>query len=567
MTITTGAMATGQERRTTAWDAAVKELRAGLPAWQAAPLEERIALLREMRRRVGQEAAGFVAASSAAQSLGSHGTWVTEHWSTLFVMAQAARSLERVLGRIAEGRDPLPPRAVRRRPDGQVVVDVFPVGWDERLLFAGYRAEVWMPPGRSVEQVRAGAAAAYRGAGFDRPGVALLLAAGNVASLVVTDVLHLLYGEGCVVAVKMNPVLGYARPAMERILAPFVTRGWVRFVHETVQAGEYLAAHPGIDRIHMTGSAATYNALVWGVGDDAARNRAAATPLLDKPFTAELGGVAPLIVVPGPWSQGDLRRQADRIVYAKLFNCGHVCASPQVLVLPDGWPLAEPLLDEIRVLMREAEPREPYYPGSQARVGRALADQPHAEPLLGPNHRVLVTGLDPADDSSLFRDEVFADLLGVVRLPGRTVEAYLTEATRFANERLAGTLATTMLVDPVTAKDHAWALDRAVADLRYGAIGINEWAIMSINFGYGTWGGFPGHTPQAIGSGIGTVANAFQLREPQKTVLTYAFRPRLKPLTSVTNRTAGTTIRRVLAYWTSDDLRHLPAAAASAIRG
>jgi hypothetical protein len=100
-------------------------------------------------------------------------------------------------------------------------------------------------------------------------------------------------------------------------------------------------------------------------------------------------------------------------------------------------------------------------------------------------------------------------------------------------------LATTLLVDPVPARDHVSALDRAVA----------------------------GHTPDAIGSGTGTVGNAFQLREPQKTVLSYAFRPRIKPLTSVTNRTAGTTLRRALAYWTTADLRHLPAATASAIRG
>ena len=104
---------------------------------------------------------------------------------------------------------------------------------------------------------------------------------------------------------------------------------------------------------------------------------------------------------------------------------------------------------------------------------------------------MLITGLDPADDSCLFHDEVFADLLCVVRLPGSTVDAHLAEATRFANDRLAGTLAATLLVDPVTATDHASALDRAVADLHYGAIGINEWAVMSLDVGYGTWGGSP----------------------------------------------------------------------------
>ena len=67
--------------------------------------------------------------------------------------------------------------------------------------------------------------------------------------------------------------------------------------------------------MHLTGSAATYDALVWGTGPDAERRRASGQRLLDKPFTAELGGVNPLIVAPGRWTRHDLRRQADRIAF------------------------------------------------------------------------------------------------------------------------------------------------------------------------------------------------------------------------------------------------------------
>ena len=75
------------------------------------------------------------------------------------------------------------------------------------------------------------------------------------------------------------------------------------------------------------------------------------------------------------------------------------------------------------------------------------------------------TDLDPADQCSLFSDEVFADVLGVVRLPAPDVATYLQAATEFANNALAGTLAATILIDPATAKEHAQALDRAVEDL------------------------------------------------------------------------------------------------------
>ncbi|WP_414687825.1 hypothetical protein [Mycobacterium sp.] len=41
----------------------------------------------------------------------------------------------------------------------------------------------------------------------------------------------------------------------------------------------------------MTGSAAASDAIVWGTDDQAAARKANNTPILDKPITAELGGV------------------------------------------------------------------------------------------------------------------------------------------------------------------------------------------------------------------------------------------------------------------------------------
>ena len=368
--------------------------------------------------------------------------------------------------------------------------------------------------------------------------MALLLAAGNLPCLPGMDALTLLFQRRCTVAMKLNPVNAYLRPFLERIFADFTAAGWLRFVDGGAEVGQYLAHHPGIDRIHMTGSAATYNALVWGVGDQADHNRAAGTPLLSKPFDAELGGVNPLIVVPGKWGGQDIRRQADRIVFSRLFNSGHACTSTQVLVLAEGWDQAEQLLDAIRDLMRTLEPRTPYYPGTEAKVARAIAGQPESEALIEPDRRFLVTDLDRADQCSLFSDEVFADVLGVVRLPAPDVP-YLQAATEFANNALAGTLAATILIDPATAKEHARALDRAVEDLRYGLVGVNEWGGYQ-EFGVPTRGAFPGHTPQDIGSGVGVVNNAFLLPQPEKSVLTSWFRSPIKPFSTASHRTFPT---------------------------
>jgi acyl-CoA reductase-like NAD-dependent aldehyde dehydrogenase len=550
-------------------DAVVADLRAGLPTWVSLPLAERIELLRVARGRVGREADGIVAAGCAAQGIAEDSRWAADLWADLSPLPGHLSAFEEVLARVAAGREPLAAGAVHIRQDGQVVVDVAPATRKEHLLLGawGLRGQVWMQPGVDAVEVRASAARAYRGSGFDDPGVALVLGAGNAAFLPAGDILQMLIAQGCVVVVKLNPVNAFLRPFFERIFADFVERGWVRFVDGGAEVGQYLALHRGVDRVHMTGSAATYDALVWGVGDEAVRNRAAGRPLLVKPVSAELGGVSPMIVVPGSWSASDVRLQAGRITYAKLHNCGHICSAAQVLVLPEGWAQGDALLDEVRAMMRALPPRPPYYPGSAAKVARALAGQPRAEALLPPDRQWLVDGLDPDSDPSLFRDEVFADVLGVVRLPAPTVAGYLDAATDFANERLAGNLGATVLVDPGTARTEAAALDRAVRDLRYGAIGVNSWAVLAASLGYPTWGGFPGNTRENIGSGIGTMGNAFMLAEPQKSVVCAAFHPRIKPLDTASHLRQTALWQHLIQVQATEDLRAMPGLFAAALRG
>ncbi len=552
-----------------ALDRAVADLRSGLPTWVGLPLVERIALLRGVRRRLGREADGIVAAGCAAQGISGDDRWAADLWIDLSPLLNHLSAFEEVLGRVAAGREPLPADAVTTRPDGQVVVGAVPATRLDALMLGGWglRGEVWMQPGFGADDARASAARAYRGDGFDAPGVALVLGAGNAAFLPAVDVLHLMITRGCTVVIKLNPVNAYLRPFFERAFGDFVERGWLRFVDGGPEVGQYLAHHPGVDRVHMTGSAATYNALVWGTGDEAELNRATGRPLLDKPITAELGGVSPMIVVPGPWLSSDITVQADRIAYAKLHNCGHICAAAQVLVLPEGWPLADRLLDEVRALMRGLPPRRPYYPGSDHMVARALEGQSRAQALVAPDRRWLVEGLDPDSDDTLFSDEVFADVLGVVRLPAPTVPAYLDAATEFANQRLLGDLAATILVDPKTAQAEGAALDRAVAGLRYGAIGINGWAVMAGSFGYTTWGGFPGNTPADIGSGVGVIGNALMLAHPQKSVASAAFHPRIKPLDTASHRHPAALWRNLVRVNASEDLRAAPGLLIATLRG
>jgi acyl-CoA reductase-like NAD-dependent aldehyde dehydrogenase len=549
-----------------ALDAAVGKVRANLASWVALPVEEKAGLVHRLRGRFGDEAPGMVEAWRQAQGLDPDSFWMGDVWLGEAGLPILIRGWEATLTRLARHERLVPPKAVGQDGQGRITVGVLPRSGTDRLLLMGYSGRVRLQPGTTAVEVAAAGDALASGE-FPESGVTLLLAAGNFDCLPGMDALGLLLGHGCTVVMKLNPVNAYLRPALERIFVEFIDAGWLAIVEGGREVGAHLAQHPDVDRLHLTGSAATYDALVWGTGPDAERRRASGQRLLDKPFTAELGGVNPLIVAPGRWTRHDLRRQADRIAYGRLCNCGHFCAATQILILPDGWDQADQLLDDLRGFLRTLEPRTPYYPGSDTRVARALADQDHVETLGPDGRRYLVTGLDPDRDCSLFRDEVFADVLGVVRLPAPDVESYLARAVGFADEALTGSLGATLLVDPETEAHHRQAVTEAVAGLRYGFVGLNEHAGYTAAVPQLLWGAYPGNTPEAIGSGVGFTLNTLMLPRPEQSVLRAAFRDPVKPFYTATHKTRRPVFKAYMDWVASGDKpRKLPSIVLPALR-
>jgi hypothetical protein len=559
-------------------DLALEDLRSGAPGWADLPLRAKIAMLEALPPRIIDVAPRMVAAATEAKGIASTSAWVAEEWTTnIWVLVRAINTQILVLKRVLAGHEPVDADAVHTRPDGQVVVDVFPGTGYDRLLLNGYQAQVWIEPGVSAEQVRAEAAALYRGTDPGDPEVCLVLGAGNLGTITALDIIDQLYIRGNVCLVKMNPINEYLGPFYEHIFGEFISRGWLRLLYGGADVGGYLAHHPKVDTIHMTGSAATYDAIVWGPDDQAASRKANNTPLLDKPITGELGGVSPFIVVPGDWGPRDLRFQAEHIASTKLINSGHNCNATQVLVLPQDWPLAGQLIAEVRAVISNAEPRPPYYPGSEDKITNACVGMTGTEFLDGDHTRALITDIDAHSGASILTDEVFAGVLGIVRLPGKTVEQFLHNAVEFANDVLPGNLGAVIAIDPKTRKQNAQAFDDALAHLRYGAIGINTWTGMA--FALTTWGAFPGNTAQDIASGTGTVHNTFMLPRPQKAVVEIPFRPAPrslfngeltlspKPVFFITNKTAETTVRRLVGFLVHRNPIALPRIFLSALRG
>jgi hypothetical protein len=571
-------MNTTTMRDVPALDLALEDLRSGAQGWADLPLQAKIAMLEALPSKILDVAPRMVAAATEAKGIASTSAWVAEEWTTnIWVFAQAINTQILVLKRVLAGHEPVNADAVHTRPDGQVVVDVFPATRYDRLLLNGYKGQVWIEPGVSAEQTRAEAAARYRGTDPVDPEVCLVLGAGNLGAITALDIIDQLYIRGNVCAVKMNPVNEYLGPFYEHIFSEFISRGWLRVLYGGADVGGYLAHHPKVESIHLTGSAATYDAIVWGTDDQAASRKTTNTPLLDKPITGELGGVSPFIVVPGDWNQRDLRFHAEHIASTKLINSGHNCNATQVLVLPQDWPLADNLIAEVRAAISNAEPRPSYYPRSWDKITRAYRGMAGTEFLGGNPTRALITDVEPHSGASILTDEVFAGVLGIVRLPGKTAEQFLRNAVEFANDVLPGNLGAVIAIDPKTRKQNGRAFDDAVAHLRYGAIGINTWTGMA--FALTTWGAFPGNTAQDISSGTGVVHNTFMLPRPQKAVVDIPFRPAPrslfngeltlspKPVFFITNKTAQTTTRRLIRFLVHRNPIALPRILLSALRG
>jgi acyl-CoA reductase-like NAD-dependent aldehyde dehydrogenase len=249
-------------------------------------------------------------------------------------------------------------------------------------------------------------------------------------------------------------------------------------------------------------------------------------------MTSELGNVSPTIVVPGPWSDADVKFQAAHLATQKMHNGGFNCIAAQVVVLPEGWEQGPKLVDAVEQILGETPRRKAYYPGAGDRQRILVAPHPDAflvDQTADDNvPRTVIIGLDSAaSDEVCFQVEAFASVLAVTSLPGGDPGDYLERAIEFANTRLWGTLGANILVHPATIKALGSRFEDAIAKLRYGCIAINSWTGAGFLLAQASWGAFPGHTPDDIQSGIGVVHNSLLFDRPRRASSTSRSTPAL----------------------------------------
>ncbi|MGW4533503.1 aldehyde dehydrogenase family protein [Nocardia sp. NPDC004340] len=389
------------------------------------------------------------------------------------------------------------------------------------------------------------------------------------------DTVYELFAHNRVVLLKLNPITDPLLPVFEKIFARCIELGLVAIVTGGADVGHAAVTHPGIGHVHITGSVKSHDAIVFGGDAEGRARRERGETLLNKPITSELGGVSPIIVVPGKWSARDLAYQAEHIVTQKLHNNGYNCVASQVLVLSSDWDQKDAFVAALRKALANAPARSPYYPGSDDRCASALATHPDAERLPGTG-RILLDNL-PADDVA-FTEEYFGPVLAITYLPGRGRQ-FLDNAVEFANSRLAGTLGANIVIDPRTARELGAEFTDAITPLRYGTIAVNAWTGVGYLTARATWGAFPGHTIYDAQSGISIVHNGVLLDHTERTIVRGPFRPfprsiltreftlSPRPPWFVTNRTAATTGRKLAEFAADPTWAKLPAIFASALRG
>src|SRR5579864_9047895 len=172
-------------------DRDIARLKEHATEWARLGLRRKIELLEGLRDRTAAQAERWVELAIEAKGIPAGSPlageeWTSGPWALLYGVNRLAETLSGI-EKTAQVR--LSDGAVRTRPDGQVIVDVFPQSAYDALLLSGIKAEVWMQPGVTATNLRE-----TMGTFYSQPNpegaVSLVLGAGNIASIAPLDVVH-----------------------------------------------------------------------------------------------------------------------------------------------------------------------------------------------------------------------------------------------------------------------------------------------------------------------------------------------------------------------------------------
>ena len=425
---------------------------------------------------------------------------------------------------------------------------VFPNSFTERITFPFIDAKVIFNKSMSFEDINK-----YRG--FSKrydidPSITLVLGAGNFSSIPYLDVLYHLITRKSVILLKLNPVNEYLKPVFEKVFQSFIERGYIIVTTGNIDESKYMAKHPGINHIHLTGSDKTFEDIVYGRElTEKERKSKSLSKINNKPITSELGNVTPIIIHPGKWSTSDIKYQARKIVTAKLNNNGFNCIAAQVVVLPDGWGQTETLIKFVKHYMSKAKERKAYYPESIERLEKLEKDKGYERV----NALSCVTPHLTREIKAYSKfeiDEVWSSTIYFKKIEYTSVEDFANKAIDYCNDELWGNLGVSVIIKDHDRKFNNHIINLYVDNLNYGTVAINEWAAIGYIIPQLPWGGFPGNRDNDIQSGQSVVHNSMLFESPLKGVVNTKFRISriIDPPWFVTNKKARRLFKNLTYY-------------------
>jgi len=425
---------------------------------------------------------------------------------------------------------------------------VFPNNFIERITFPFIDAKVIFNKSMSFDDINK-----YRG--FSKrydidPSITLVLGAGNFSSIPYLDVLYHLITRKSVILLKLNPVNEYLKPVFEKVFQNFIERGYIIVTTGNIDESKYMATHPGINHIHLTGSDKTFEDIVYGRElTEKERKSKSLSKINNKPITSELGNVTPIIIHPGKWSTSDIKYQARKIVTAKLNNNGFNCIAAQVVVLPDGWGQTETLIKFVKHYMSKAKERKAYYPDSIERLEKLEKDKGYERV----NALSCVTPHLTREIKAYSKfeiDEVWSSTIYFKKIEYTSVEDFANKAIDYCNDELWGNLGVSVIIKDHDRKFNKHITNLYVDELNYGTVAINEWAAIGYIIPQLPWGGFPGNRDNDIQSGQSVVHNSMLFESPLKGVVNTKFRISriIDPPWFVTNKKARRLFKNLTYY-------------------
>ena len=271
--------------------------------------------------------------------------------------------------------------------------------------------------------------------------------------------------------------------------------------------------------------------------------------------------------MPGRWSDKELRAQAENLAGALLSNGSFNCICPKVIITSRRWPQRERFLNAVREIIGSAVPRPAFYPEAIDRFADLVDEAPTAPEGCLP--WVLIDDVDPVSRPELFERENFLPVSAETGLDESEPHAFVDAAVEFANAHVSGNLAATIIVQPRQRKSQpiAEAVERAVDELRYGTVAVNQftgvaWVLTSL-----PWGAYPGGTLADPGSGFGFGHNPYMLKGIEKSVLEGPFRIAPKPIWFPSNTNPVGIGRALSNFYLKPSLPRLSRVLGAALKG